>query len=120
LEDDAIAAARTLSFELSPPVLQHADLPVALVWLATWIHKKYGLTVHVSADPRATSTRKDVRTLLFESTRELLFNVVKHAKVDRVALELVLDAMDQLCITVTDKGIDLSHREAPRRISRAH
>src|SRR5262249_19027523 len=78
--DDAIAAARTLSFELSPPVLQHADLPEALVWLATWMNQKYGLNVQVSADPRATSTRKDVRTLLFESTRELLFNVVKHAK----------------------------------------
>ena len=50
-------------------------------------------------------TRKDVRTLLFESVRELLFNAVKHAQADRVTLDLALDADDQLCITVTDQGI---------------
>ena len=42
--------------------------------------------VQVSADPRADSDRKDVRTLLFESVRELLFNAVKHAQADRVTL----------------------------------
>jgi PAS domain S-box-containing protein len=114
--DDAIAAARTLSFELSPPVLQHAELAEALVWLATWMHQKYGLNVHVSADPRATSRRKDVRTLLFESTRELLFNVVKHAKVDRVTLDLGLDVMDQLCITVSDQGIGFNPTELGDRL----
>ena len=40
---------------------------------------EYGLVVEVSADPLANSDRKDVRTLLFESVRELLFNAVKHA-----------------------------------------
>jgi PAS domain S-box-containing protein len=103
--DDAIAAARTLSFELSPPVLQHAELPASLAWLANWTQQKYGVEVRVSADPRARSSRKDVRTLLFESTRELLFNAVKHAQVDRVTLEIGLDADDQLCITVTDSGV---------------
>src|SRR4030095_5919999 len=39
------------------------------------------------------------------SVRELLFNAVKHARADRVFLELALDAEDQLSITVTDQGI---------------
>jgi CheY-like chemotaxis protein len=97
-------------------VLQHADLPEALVWLATWMHQKYGLKVHVSADPRATSTRKDVRTLLFESTRELLFNVVKHAKVEQVTLHVALDGTDQLCITVSDEGIGFDPTELGDRL----
>src|SRR5262249_27258548 len=67
-------------------------------------------------DPRATSPRKEVRTLLFESTRELLFNVVKHAKVDRVTLDLALDAMDHLCITVTDEGIGFDPAELGDRL----
>jgi PAS domain S-box-containing protein len=103
--DEAIAAARSLNFELFPPVLQHSGLPAALTWLANWTHDKYKLDVPVIADPRADSARKDVRTLLFESVRELLFNAVKHAHADRVALELALDADDQLCITVSDQGI---------------
>ncbi len=102
--DEAIGAARSLSVELYPPVLQHAQLPAALTWLADWTRSKYGLDVRVTADKRATSSRKDVRTLLFESVRELLFNTVKHARVDRVALDLALDG-DALCITVSDDGI---------------
>src|SRR4030095_10047361 len=31
--DEAIAAARSLNFELFPPVLQHSGLPVTLKWL---------------------------------------------------------------------------------------
>ncbi len=103
--DEAIAAARSLNFELFPPVLQYSGLPAALTWLADWTHDKHKVYVEVVADPRADSARKDVRTLLFESVRELLFNAVKHARADRATLELALDADDQLCITVTDQGI---------------
>ena len=103
--DDAIAAARSLNFELFPPVLQQSGLPAAVAWLANWTHDKYKVDVEVIADERADSGRKDVRTLLFESVRELLFNAVKHARTDRVTLELALDADDQLCITVSDQGI---------------
>ena len=43
--------------------------------------------------------------LLFESVRELLVNAVKHAKVDRVEVDLALEAEDRLCITVSDEGV---------------
>jgi PAS domain S-box-containing protein len=103
--DEAIAAARSLSIELYPPVLQSSGLPAALTWLAEQTRKKYGLDVQISADPAANSARKDIRTLLFESVRELLINAVKHAKADRVAIELTLDPDEALRITVTDQGI---------------
>jgi len=103
--DEAMAVARSLNVQLFPPVLHRSGLPAALTWLANWAHEKYRLTVHISADPRADSARKDVRTLLFESVRELLFNAVKYAQTDRVTLALELDADEQLCITVTDQGV---------------
>jgi PAS domain S-box-containing protein len=103
--DEAVAAARSLSIELYPPVLQSSGLPAALTWLADQTRKKYGLDVQVSADRRADSTRKDIRTLLFESVRELLVNAVKHAQVEWVSVDLALDADNALCITVTDRGV---------------
>ena len=103
--DEAMAVARSLNVELFPPVLQRSGLPAALTWLANWTYDKYKLSVQIAADPRADSARKDVRTLLFESVRELLFNAVKYAQTDRVTLALELDADDQLCITVTDQGV---------------
>jgi len=103
--DEAVAAARSLSFELFPPVLHHSGLPAALKWLADWTRQKYGLDVRVTADARANSDRKDVRTLLFESVRELLFNAVKHAHADWADVDLRVGADDELVITVADEGI---------------
>ncbi len=39
--DEAIAAARSLSFELFPPVLHGSGLPAALAWLADWTRNQY-------------------------------------------------------------------------------
>lgn len=103
--NEAIGAARSLSIELYPPVLQYAGLTAALNWLADHTRTKYGIEVEVSADPLATTARKDIRTLLFESVRELLINAVKHAQTDRVAVSLALGDDDTLCITVRDQGI---------------
>jgi PAS domain S-box-containing protein len=103
--DAAIAASRSLSVELFPPALHAVGLPGAVNWLADWVREKYGLTVQATVDPRANSNRKEVRTLLFESLRELLFNAVKHARVDRVTVELALSSNDTIRVTVADQGI---------------
>jgi PAS domain S-box-containing protein len=102
--DEAIEAARSLSLDLFPPLLHGSGLPAALVWLAQRTGQEYGIVVETSADPLADSSRKDVRTLLFESMRELLFNAVKHGQVDRITVDLALSGDDTLCITVADQG----------------
>src|SRR5262245_14610188 len=50
---EAIDAARSLSYELFPPVLERSGLPAALTWLADWTRKKYGLEVDLHADSLA-------------------------------------------------------------------
>jgi len=101
---EAIAAGRTLSFELAPPEVIAARLGPAVTWLADRMWTKYGLKVRVTADAGADVDRKDVRMLLFESLREILFNVVKHAHVDSAEVSLAMGADDMLVITVTDHG----------------
>ena len=103
--DQATTVARSLSYELVPPVLRHSGLAAALGWLASWARQKYSLEVVVAVDPRANTSRDDVRTLLFESVRELLFNAVKHAQVNRVMVDLTVNSDEMLCITVRDEGI---------------
>jgi PAS domain S-box-containing protein len=112
---EAITAARSLSVELYPPVLQSAGLPAAFGWLRVWSQRAYGLDVSVSVDPFADSPRRDLRTLLFESVRELLFNVVKHARVSEVTIDLTRDAAGRLCITVADQGIGFDPVELTKR-----
>jgi PAS domain S-box-containing protein len=101
---EAIDAARTLSFELAPPEVIAARLAPAVTWLADRMWTKYGLHVRVTADAGADVDRKDVRMLLFESLREILFNVVKHGNVDSAEVSLAAGADDILVISVTDRG----------------
>lgn len=103
--DEAIDAARSLAVDIYPPVLQRHGLPAALAWLATWMQEKHGLTVTLSADPAADVDDRDTRTLLFESVRELLFDVVKHAGVTDAAVEVSTRPDGTLHITVRDDGV---------------
>ena len=65
-------------------------------WLAKRTKEQYGVVVNVTADPRANPEASDVRILLFEAVRELLFNAVKHARVDRVDVNLALGPGDTI------------------------
>jgi PAS domain S-box-containing protein len=103
--NEAMEAARTLSVDLFPPVLQTAGLPAALDWLAKRTQEQYGVVVDVTTDARANPEASDVRILLFEAVRELLFNAVKYAHADRVDINLALRSGDIIHIDVSDEGV---------------
>lgn len=100
----AIKTSRTLTAELSPSVLRHGRLSAALEWLSDWMQEHHGLKVELTTDPRMDPDRQDITVLLFESLRELLFNVVKHAGVQIAYVEMS-NINDSLCLSVTDYGV---------------
>jgi CheY-like chemotaxis protein len=102
---EAVEAARTLSVSLFPPVLHIGGLPAALTWLARRTQEQYGIVVNVIADPQANPDGGDARILLFEGVRELLFNAVKYARVDRVDVKLALGPGNAVHIQVSDDGV---------------
>src|SRR5215469_1471761 len=104
LVSEAVEAARTLSLNLFPPVLHAGGLPAALSWLARRTREQYGIVVNVTADPKANPETSDVRMLLFEGVRELVFNAVKHARADRVDVNLALGSGGTIHIQVSDDG----------------
>ena len=104
LIDEGIKASRTLTVELSPPILHDAGLAAGLDWLARWMKEKHGLEVKLEVDEKAKTDREDVRVLLFESARELLFNVVKHAQTTTASVKLWCYDDRHLCVTVRDNG----------------
>jgi CheY-like chemotaxis protein len=98
-------AARTLSVNLFPPILHIGGLPLALAWLAKRTQDQYSVVVKVTANPNANPTTRDVRILLFGAVRELLFNAVKHAHVDRIDVSLEVGPDDTIHIHVSDEGV---------------
>ena len=85
---EAVQVTRSLSVSLSPPVLHDEGLPEAIRWLAALMQQQHGLAVTVEAAPELPPIDEDVRVLLFQLVRELLFNVVKHAGVSAATVEL--------------------------------
>ena len=61
--------------------------------------------MNLTADPGANPATSDVRILLFESVRELLFNTVKHAHVARVDINLEVGPGETIHIHVSDEGV---------------
>lgn len=103
LVDEAIRYTRELMTELKPPPsLEQENLVTSLHWVAEKM-AKHGLQVHIDDDGRKKPLKEDVKSTLLQCTRELLFNVVKHAGVDEARLALKRQG-GRICLTVTDKG----------------
>ncbi len=101
----SIQISRSLSAELSPPVLRTHGLAAALEWLARWMKKNYQLMVELQIDGQIHVRNDHTKVLLFQSVRELLFNVVKHARVNSAILKMTRGDKDQLRIIVSDRGV---------------
>jgi signal transduction histidine kinase len=99
-------AARSVSFELSPPVLHDLGLEPALEWLVENLSARYGLKIDFDHDERPKPTDEKTRVILFRSIRELLINAAKHARarVVRVTLQRV---GDELLASVDDDGVGM-------------
>ncbi len=110
LLDQAIHDSRSLSHELSPPIIDQKGLAAALHWLASLKEEKHSLLVHVDADEAANPESEDVRVLLFQAVRELLLNVVKHADTDEAWVRMRRNGEDEVEVEVWDRGrgFDLS------------
>lgn len=105
LLDQSIQTSRSLTMELSPPILHEGGLEPALEWLVRWMKKTHDLTVGLTLDAGFTVEREDIRLLLFQAIRELLFNVIKHARTNQAAVRISRSTDQQyLEAIVEDQG----------------
>jgi CheY-like chemotaxis protein len=104
LIDESIERSRSLTGELSPPILHQGGLGPALEWLTVWMEQKHGLKVDLQIQDGVGVESEDMRVLLFQAVRELLFNTVKHANVKKAEVSLV-GVDDHVEVTVSDIGV---------------
>lgn len=101
---EAVDASRSLTIELSPPVLYDGGLVAAFEWLGRHMLEKHGLEISIRTEVHAEPDAEGVRLLLFQMVRELLFNVVKHGRTDHASVELRRTDDGVLKIVVRDEG----------------
>ncbi|HEX2056068.1 MAG TPA: response regulator [Nitrospiraceae bacterium] len=99
----ALTYTRTLVAGLTPPVLREFGLSAALTWLGEHM-QPHGLSVTVTIEHECPPLPEDRAVLLFQSVRELLMNVAKHAQTDRAAVLVSVTPDGTLRIVVEDQG----------------
>lgn len=102
--NQSLEYTRSLVAQLVPSVLYQFGLLKALKWLAEDM-KQYGLTVEVNIERDHLTLTENEAVLLFQSVRELILNVKKHAAVDTVYLAVRLSSWDEVCIEILDRGV---------------
>ncbi len=114
LVKQTIQDTRSLTFELSPPVLYELGLVAAIDWLAEQFQLKHKLKCTVETDSKHKPLSQDIEIVLFRSVRELLVNIVKHAQAHKIKITIKVNKKN-LRIRVTDDGIGFSPKTKTER-----
>jgi len=104
LVEQTIQDTRTLTFEISPPVLYKVGLEAAVEWLADQIGGQHGIRIRIEDDGKPKHMDDSLRVLIFRATRELLLNIVKHARARNVKISLT-EKEEHIHIDIRDDGI---------------
>jgi PAS domain S-box-containing protein len=116
---ETIAITRNLSIDLNPVVLHGEGLTEAVTWLAFRMKEQYSLQIDLEAKENFPGLDHHIRMLLFQSIRELLFNVVKHAGV--LEAKVILEQKDgHGYITVSDEGKGFEAEAVLQDVKTAH
>jgi len=106
LVEQTIQYTRSLTFELSPPILYDLGFEAAVEWLAEMMQEQHGLRIEVQAAKGPKLLNDEIKVLLFQAVRELLVNVIKHAQASRVRIAIGREGQD-MRIKVEDNGVGL-------------
>ena len=104
LVDQTVNAIRSLTFELSSPLLYELGLEAALQALAEQVEERHGIACGFDTDRASKPLTDDSNVVLYYVVRELLFNVVKHAEAHRARVAVRVDG-GEIRITVEDDGV---------------
>ena len=104
LVEQTIQYTKSLTFELSPPILYELGFEATIEWLAEQMQKQHYILFDFEDDGSPKPLDRDVSILLFQALRELFMNIVKHSQAHQVTVSLRRVA-DTMQISVEDDGI---------------
>lgn len=103
LIEESLNTMRSLTFELSPPILYDLGFEAAVEWLAELMQEQHGIEFKVQRNMPVSIVQED-RVILFRCTREILYNIVKHAQATLVHISINAKG-GRLYIVIEDNGI---------------
>jgi signal transduction histidine kinase len=118
LLEEAIASTRSLTLQVSPPMLYTLGLDAALEAACAKFNSDYGIECIFEEDDKPKELTEDFRAILFRAVSELLFNIAKYAKATSVKVSLGRKN-NYVEVKVTDNGVGFSPSEVDSRPAKA-
>jgi PAS domain S-box-containing protein len=106
LIEKMIHDTRSLTFELSLPVLYELGFEAAVEWFAKQVRAQHGIQIDVQKDNNPIPMDDEIRVLLFKAVRELMINIVKHAQASHGKVTILRNGSD-MQIRVEDDGVGI-------------
>jgi signal transduction histidine kinase len=104
LIDQTIAYTRSLTIELSPPVLYELGFDSSIEWLVGQVKKKHPkIKVILQNDRSQKNLSDDLKITLYRSVNEIIQNVVKHADATYIIIDLKL-IENNMIVSINDNG----------------
>ncbi|MDL9935399.1 histidine kinase [Gordonia sp. ABSL1-1] len=117
LRESARLLRSTLA-ELHPAVLERSGLAAALTDLTTSVAHRTSLTIAVDTAGWPASAATTVDAILFTTARELLTNIVKHARATHV--EATIEFGPRARLVVVDDGMGFDDTMLDHRVTDGH
>lgn len=110
LLDKAIKESRTLTYDLSPPILYELGLIPAIKWKLEQIVEKSGIETNFFVENVEIELKKENNIFLYRIVSELLTNINKHANASKIDVKVFIE--EGLCnIIVKDNGVGFNKEE---------
>jgi len=104
LLEQSIQDTRSLTFEISSPILYELGLESAVEWLVERLQEQHGIQANFIDDAKPKPLDHEIRIVLFRAVHELLFNIAKHAHAKNVAVTTKREGKN-IHIQVADDGV---------------
>ena len=104
LSELAIRSVKEISAKITPNVLHDFGLASAIHEFCKFINETGVINIDVKTDKYSVKTRSLVETVLYQSTKELINNTVKHASAENITIEL-RSTETQIILYYRDDGI---------------
>lgn len=105
---NAIQESRTLTYDLSPPILFELGLVAALEWRIEQVKEKFNMTTQFVCDDFKMPFPNEINILLYRIINELVLNVIKHAEAKEIKLEIYHDPKN-IYFSISDNGKGYSY-----------
>ncbi len=116
---EASQLLRDVARELHPQVLARRGLKAAITDLARTINGRPDLAVEVDAQTWPDDENTDADYVLYSAAREIVTNAIKHARAQRIVIELRCEGRTAV-LRIADDGVGISRAALTQSLKDGH